>query len=427
VTILSIGLSYSTAPVALRERLYLNDDKLRLLLNGLSASTAECDEWVMLSTCNRHEIYANVNGDLSRAQASIIAYLCHTFDIAPDELQPHLYLKVGADAVYHLMCVACGLESMVLGETQILGQVGDALTHARNAGACGAVLHRLFTDAVHAGKRARSETVIGQHTTSVSHVAALMALKNLAADAPVLVVGAGEMAETAAQALIGRGVTNITVLNRTYGKALDVAEKLKVEAVEWSRLWELLATAQVVITATGAPHGIFEQADIQRVMEVREGKPLTFIDIAVPRDVSPEVRVVPGVSVYDIDDLQQVVDEHLQQRRACIPAVEAIIREELAKYTEWLGSRRLTPVIKDLRQMIEGVVQTELSDAMNRLDHLPESDKRVLERFAHRVVNKLLHTPTNSLRSHASQDDLSNYTDLVRELFALSPVNEKSG
>lgn len=412
--LLLVGLNHRTAPVALRERLVLEHDRLAAFLLRMQAAAPE-GEFVVLSTCNRLEVYG-----AQATHADIERHLQEDFALSIDELRPHLYTLCDDDAVNHLMRVACGLESMILGEPQILGQVADALEKAQALAAAGAVLNRLFTDAVHAGKRARTETSISQHRTSISHIAAVLALRHLQPESHILIVGAGEMAATFAQALIQHEVANpLGIINRTYEKTAALAHHFGAIPYEWYHLWQQVAASDVVITATGAPHSIFEATDIRLLMVEREHRPLTLIDISVPRNVAPDVREVAGVTCYDIDDLQQVVDEHRAQREACIPAVEAIVDDEHRRFSEWLASRGVVPVIKDLRQTVQSLVEIELADVLNKLDHLPDGDKAVVQRFAHRVVNKLLHTPTNSLRSHAASADAQAYVQVVRELFAL--------
>jgi glutamyl-tRNA reductase len=407
-----VGLDHHTAPLSLRERLYLEPAKLTAFLLQLRENAPD-GEFIALSTCNRLEVYS-----ANAAPQMVIDGLCQV--VAETDLFPHLYMLEETEVVEHLMRVACGLESMVLGETQILGQVADALEQAQAANVCGVTLNRLFTDALHAGKRARTETLISQHTTSISHVAARLARRHLQPSSKVLIVGAGEMAETAAQAFLQIAPQHpIAIVNRTYGKARTLAERFGAAAHEWERLTEVASDAEVVITATSAPHPLFQPSDVQLLLTQREQRPLTLIDIAVPRNVAPDVRDMPGIHLYDVDDLQQVVDDHLAQRQACIPAVEAIAAEESRKYQTWYAGRRVVPVIKDLRDSVQQLVEAELAETLHKLNHLPDDDRAVLERFAHRVVNKLLHTPTSSLRSHAASADAQAYVQVVRELFAL--------
>jgi glutamyl-tRNA reductase len=423
VALLLIGLNHRTAPVDLREKLYIHGDMLYPVLTEMQHLEV-VNENAILSTCNRLEIYAAVR-DIVDAEQTLIRYLCQLYDIRKHELTPHLYIKQERMVVDHLMRVAAGLDSMVLGETQILGQVGDALEYAANVKTSGTLLHRMFESAMHAGKRARTETAISQNTTSVSHAAALLVRNRVKQPQPrVLVVGAGEMAELAAMAIADHGMTNLHIVNRTESHGLALAKKVNAQAHNWSALWDELARADVVISATGAPHIVLYKNNMQRVIDMRDNRPLILVDVAVPRDIDPAINEFENTICYDIDDLQQVVDESLAQREACIPDVGAIIGEESSKYWQWLGERQIVPVIKDLRQEVQNVVAGELEDAMNKLAHLNKHDKGVVSRMAHRIMNKVLHSPTVSLREHATCEDAQDFADLVRDLFALTMPEE---
>jgi len=420
LALLLIGLNHRTTPVELREKLYLTTEQLYPVLNELQQQSVVILESAMLSTCNRLEVYCAVR-DVVAAKSAIMHFLCQHYGLSETILRTHLYIKQGRLAIQHLMRVAAGLDSMILGESQILGQVGDALRCATTVSTTGTYLHRLFEQAIHAGKRARTETAISQNTTSVSHAAALLIRNRVMQLAPrVLVIGAGEMAQLAAQAASDYGIQQIAVINRTYDHAQALAEKIDGIAFEWSRLWDQLAAVDVVITATGAPHTVLYADDMRRVVEQRQGRNLLMVDVAVPRDIDPAVDDLDGITCYDIDDLQQVVDDSLAQREACIPAVEAIIAEEAEKYWQWLNERNIVPVIKDLRREIQSVVQTELEDALNKLAHLDDGEQEVVKRLAHRIMNKVLHAPTASLREQAANGDSESYATVVRDLFALS-------
>lgn len=420
MTVLLIGLNHKTTPVELRERLFLEVDQRGALLTDLLRTVRVITEAAVLSTCNRLEVYAEVD-DIVGAEREIVRQLCAVCRIDESTLRLHLYIMQERRAVQHLLHVASGLDSMILGEPQILGQVAQAFEDAHSVQTTGAVIGRLFSQAIHTGKRARTETAISQHTMSVSHAAALLAKEQTHDEtAKVLIVGAGEMAELAVAAMHQHGFGQIGVINRTFAHAQQLAETVDGVAYEWSRLWDVMAVVDVVITATGAPHTIFYPEDVRRVIDQRGQKALIFIDVAVPRDVDASVRQVTGARVYDIDDLQRVVDANLAQRKACIPDVSAIIDDEEARFTEWLASRDVVPVIADLRQKIHDVAQNEVDHALNRLDHLSDADKAVIQQLAHRIVNKVLHHPTVSLKEHAAQGDAADFSQVVRELFALN-------
>jgi glutamyl-tRNA reductase len=426
VTIILIGLNHQTAPVEIREQLHLADCTLRAALKDLSEVGLQ--EVVILSTCNRIEIYAVVRDATMGWQLAEDA-LCQLQGFEVEQLRPHLYRREGRLAVEHLMRVASGLESMILGEAQILGQVAEAFTEAQKAGTSGALLSHLFAQAIHAGKRARTETDISRHTTSISHAAVQLIHEQQSdpAQTHILLVGAGEMARLAGQALAGRGFQNLQVINRTFASAEILAGEVGAEASSWNHLPEALIWADVVITATGAPHTVIRAGEVTRMMSERDHRPLLFVDLAVPLDVEIAVGQIEGVTRYDIDDLRAVVDANLAQRIAAASEVELIIDEEAADFMKWLSSRQVAPVIADLRRKAEAVVEAELQQALRRLDGLQERDQQIIAQMAHRIMNKMLHEPTMYLKSRAADGDGHDFAHLARELFALDrvqPVNE---
>lgn len=424
MTLLVIGLNHRRTPVELREKLYLRAESLYSVLRELHQHSKIIEETAILSTCNRLEIYIATQ-KVGEAERTILDFMSQYYDISEDELHLFLYVHQGKDTVDHLMRVSAGLDSMVLGETQILGQVGDALECAATVSTSGTLLHRLFEASMHAGKRARTETAISQHTTSISHAAALLIRNRVTIENPyILVIGAGEMAVVAVQAIHDFKLTNIGIVNRTFAHAQGLAGQCAAQAYEWSCLWEQLAIADVVITATGAPHTLLHDVDIQRVMKMRANKPLMMVDIAVPRDVDAAVKNIEDVTLYDIDALQGIVDESLAARQSCVPMVETIISEEIERYQNWLNERNVVPVIQDLRREVSLVIETELQDALNKLPELSKQEQEVVKRMAHRITNKVLHTPTLSLREQASNGNCDDFAVVVRELFALNGANE---
>ena len=425
MALLLLGLNHKTAPVALRERLYIPSDTLRLVLNELQTASDAISELAIISTCNRFEVYAEVE-NVVLAHQDMLDFLCAYFDLDSPILTEALYTYQDDSVVQHLMAVACGLESMVLGEAQILGQVSKALENASLAGTTGAIIHRLFETAIHAGKRARTETAISQSTTSISHAAAqLMRQESHVIDPKVLILGAGEMAKLAVYAIHKYGLRHIRVLNRTYHTALDLAQKFGVQAYDWSEIEMQLADADVVISATGAQETIITYEVLQTIMTKRQAHPLLLIDIALPRDIPAEVASIEGVTLYDIDALQNIVDSSLVARSACVPDVKAIINQEADRYLIWLNERAVVPVIKELRHEVSAVIQTELNEALNKLPEMSSTELDVVKRMAHRITNKVLHAPTLKLRSTASDNDAETYATVVRELFALDIEDSK--
>lgn len=419
VALLLIGLNHRTTPVEIREQFYLRANEIYPVLKELRQSSRVIHEDAIVSTCNRLEVYTYVT-DVREAEQAIIGFLSEMIRIPAEQLRTHLYSLQDELAIEHLMRVSSGLDSMVLGEAQILGQISTAMQCATTAQTSGTMLHRLFESALHAGKRARTETAISRHTTSVSHAAAQLVRMHFGNQRPrVLIIGAGEMAKLAAQAMSDYEPAELAIINRTYRNAQELADTVEGRAYAWSHLWELLQSVDAVISATGAPHTVLYATDMRRVVQQRAGRPLMMVDVAVPRDIDPDVDDLPCLTVHDIDALNSVVDESIAQRRACVPQVENIIREEVENYQQWRNERSVVPLIKSLRDEVSAVVQNELSDALQKLDHLPDYEKQVVERMAHRIMNKVLHHPTATLRQHASQKDTQEFADVVRELFAL--------
>lgn len=376
------------------------------------------DECVVLSTCNRFEVYG-VATDSEDASERIAQMVQRDNDLPVGELSSYLYRRTGADASAHLMQVAAGLDSMVLGEAQILGQVSAAHQLAQEIGTSGLVLHRLFEVASHAGKRTHSETAIGEHTTSISHAAVVLALSLIdrdITDLRALVVGAGKMSSLAIHAFRSHGFDTVDVVNRTEENARELATITEGRAYGWHELHTALANADVVITATGAPHTVIHEPDIELAMRDRTERDMVLIDTAVPRDVDDGVETVPGVHFYNIDDLQKVVDANYARRRDCIPQVEAIVCDENEKFTSWLRSREVVPAIRGLREKVQAIAEAELATT---LAQLPDEDHEIVSKLVHRIVNKVLHDPTVRLREQAALETGEVYIHALRDLFAL--------
>ena len=440
MTIILVGLNHQTSPVALREQLSLSGCALDMALQELGSERSPghrpdlsglppiIHESVILSTCNRLEIVATT-GDPASVFEAIPVFLAGLQGLSVDSLRPHLYFLDEQAAVEHLIRVAAGLDSMILGEPQILGQVAQAFARAQGAGATGLVLSQLFARAIHAGKRARSETAISRHTTSMSHAAAHLAASAYGGlrDANILIVGAGEMAELAVTALHEQGARHLTCINRTYARAEWLARRLQGQALAWSHLSEALAAADVVVTATGAPHTVIFRSDVAQVLPGRMGRPLIIVDIALPRDVEPETGALPGVTLYDMDHLQGAVDANLAQRRAAIPQVEAIVRQEADEFFCWLAGRQVVPVLVDLRGKFEAMARAELNSALRLLDNSDPRTEQAMTLLTHRLIRKVLHEPTVRLKSEAANGNGIAYADALRELFALNGGERSAG
>ncbi len=422
--LICVGISHRTAPVALRERLAFPASQLRAglqaLLETADGGPRPIHEAVILNTCNRLEVYA-LTAHPASGSAAIRDFLARFHALPAREFAPYLYEHADDAAVTHLFRVAAGLDSMIVGEAEILGQVRQALEVARGQGAAGRVLTRVFQHAVHAGSRARQETRIGHRAASVPSVAVALAreLRGTLRRLQVLVVGAGDMGALTAKALMDQGAQGIIVSNRSYPRAVELARRWNGCAVTFERLPQAMAQADLVISATDAPHPVIRRDTVAAVMAQRPQRPLLIIDIAVPRDVEPEVGTLPGVHLYDIDALQRMVERNLAERQAEIPKVEAIVAEEAAACMAWFRALDVVPTIVELRRRAEAIRQAEVEQALRRLNGLSDREREIIEMLSKRIVNKLLHEPTVRLKQHANGHSGFYYTEAMRELFGL--------
>ena len=416
-----LGLNHTTASINLRERLAFNEDSLRAALSRLGCGRLgdSLNELVILSTCNRIELYA-VSPRLAAEDLEL--FLSETRGAPVDEFRPHLYHYRDEDAIRHLLRVASGLDSLVLGEPQILGQVTDALELARGAGSSGPLLSRLFQGAIHAGKRARTETYIARNPASVSSLAASLAEKSVRnlAQAQLVVLGAGEMAELAVEALRKRGAVKVLVLNRTLERAEALAKRWQAEVSTFERLGEALSVADVLVSSTGAPHTIINPGTVERIMQARPSRPLVMIDIAVPRDIDSRCSEIPNVKVYDMDSLHARLEHSLAGREAEVPKVEAILKEEQVIFMAYFSSLDMLPLIAEVRQQAEAIRQAELNKTLRRLPDLTEAERARIDALTQALVKKLLDAPTTHLRAQANMPTAPEYAHVARTLFGLS-------
>lgn len=416
-----LGINHTTASVNLRERLAFHEDSLRAALARLGCGEigVSINELILLSTCNRIELYA-VSPRLDGGDLEL--FLSETRGVAVEDFQPHLYHYCDEDAIRHLLRVASGLDSLVLGEPQILGQVTDAFELARGAGSSGPLLSRLFQHAIHARKRARTETHISRNPASVSSLAASLAEKSVhnLRDAHIVILGAGEMAELAVEALRKRGAVKVLVLNRTLKKAETLAKRWQAEASTFERIGEAISTADVLISSTAAPHTIILPGMVKRIMAGSPERPLVMIDIAVPRDIDENCNEIANVQVYDMDSLHHRLEHSLAEREAEVPKVEAILREEQTSFMAYFHSLDMLPLIAEVRQQAEAIRQAELHKTLRRLPGLSESERARIELLTQALVKKLLDTPTNRLKAHANTSAAPEYASVARNLFGLS-------
>ena len=413
------GLNHKNAPVALREQLAVEEDKLRELLVDLQAGDV-LREVVVLSTCNRVEVYGVADAP-GEARAVAFRHLCRHRGVELAAVEPLLYTHLDAQAVHHAFRVAASLDSMMIGEPQILGQVKDAFALAQACETVGPHLHPLFSQAFSVAKRVRTETEVARHAVSVSFAAVELAKKifdGLSGRA-VLLVGAGKMSELAAKHLVEQGAFPIYVANRTWARAQDLARARAGTAVPWDELATALAAVDIVVTSTGAPEPVVTRGMVTRAMHGRRGRSLFFIDIAVPRDVEPGVDALDDVYRYDIDDLKQVVDANLRERAREAQRAEALVEREVGKFLARQGDAEVIPTIVSLRGRLEEIRLGEVRRTLARLPEASPETRAAIEALSSAIVNKILHAPITKLRESSRAGAGRSWLDLVHELFGL--------
>ncbi len=419
--LLALGVSHKTAPLGLRERLALTEGRAVGVLGELT-DRAEVHEAAAISTCNRTELYLFASEPVG-AESLALGVLAREAEIRPTELVGHLYSLRGHEAAAQLFRVTAGLDSMILGETEVQGQVKRAYELALVEDATGPVLNRLFRGALAAGKRARSETGISERALSVPTVALDLAQRTLGEleDRRVLVVGAGETAELTARALAAKGVHAIFIANRHYDRAIGLAERFAGRAVRFEELPVEMGSADIVVASTSSPHHVVEPEELADVMKGRAGRPLLLIDLAVPRDIHPGCRELGGVSLYDMDDLQALVERNVSGREAEARRAEGVLRTELASFERWLIAQDATPTVAALRARADEIVERVLAENSSRWEGLTGADRDRLAAAARAIASRLLHEPTLRLKRAAGDDDSYVKVAVLRELFGLDP------
>jgi glutamyl-tRNA reductase len=411
-----IGVNHKTAPVEVRERLVVPDRKLPEALQQLMR-TPGVAEGMILSTCNRVEVLAQT----TNGSADLRQFLAQYFSLKPVSFESHLYEYRQHDAVRHVFRVASSLDSMIVGEPQILGQVKEAYATARAAGAVQSYLDLLLTRAFAVAKRVRTETAVGSSSVSVPSVAVELAGKIFGSlqGKHVCLIGAGKMSELAARHLLAQGAAPIFFANRTYERAVTLAAHFGAEAVRFEDLYANCDRADIVITSTGAPVSIFKREHGEMFLARRKNRPMFFIDIAVPRDVDPEMNKLDGIFVYDIDDLQDAVSSHVEGRKHEAERAESIIEVEVERFQARLQTLRLVPTIVSLQDQFETIRQAELDRVRGRLGKLSPEQEAAIDALSHGIVNKILHTPIRSLKSAAAGPEITTLVESFRKIFDL--------
>ncbi len=421
MNIIVVGLSHKTAPVEIRERVAFAptamEKPLRLLV-GLPGIA----EGLIVSTCNRVECYA-VSRDADGGLAQLRRFMTEYHGLADAELESHLYDFQGEEAIRHIFRVAASLDSMVIGEPQILGQIKTAYGYASEFKTAGLILNRLLHKAFSVAKRVRTETEIASNAVSVSFAAVELARKifGTLTDKTVLLIGAGEMCELAARHFINNGVSSVHVTNRTHERAVKLAAEFGGKPILFENFTEQLHQVDIVLTSTGAPNFILGAKKVEEVIRRRKYKPMFFIDIAVPRDIDPRVNDIENVYLYDVDDLQGVVQANLKERHKEAKKAEGIIDLEIGTFFRWLSTLDVVPTIVALRKKLEEIRRGELEKTFGNLKNLSDKDKKSIEALTAAIVNKVLHPPITILKKTQNDPSGDSYVEAVRTLFELEP------
>jgi glutamyl-tRNA reductase len=419
LSVVVIGLNHRTVPLELLERTTVPVERLPKALHDL-CSRAHVSEAAVLSTCNRTEVYA-VAERFHGAYQDIRDFLCELAQLPPEELHAHLYSQHDEDAVAHLFEVAAGLDSDVIGETEILGQVRQSWEIAQAEGAARATLNMLFRHAVEVGKRARTETGISRSTASVSSAAVDMAVEHLGSleGVRVLVLGAGDMGEGMAVALAGAGVAEVLVANRTFERAAALADRVGGRAIPFATVGDTLADVDVLLTSTGSGEPVVVRCMVEAALEQRPARPLLVVDIAVPRDVDPGVAGVANTTLLDLDDLRDWAAKGMAERQAEATLVREILAEEVRRYTDLVTARQVAPLVRSLHEKAEYVRQSELDRFRSRLAALDERSRDTVESLTRGIVAKLLHEPSVRLKDDAGTPRGERNASALRDLFDL--------
>ncbi|HEY6765027.1 MAG TPA: glutamyl-tRNA reductase [Candidatus Sulfotelmatobacter sp.] len=416
-------MNHTSAPLDLRERLAITESHLPEACRQLTSHPG-IEEGIILSTCNRVEMITHtVTGC-----ADLRGFLREHFHLAAAELDSHVYEFRDKDAVRHVFRVASSLDSMVVGEAQILGQVKEAYATARAVGAVRSRLDQLLTRAFAVAKRVRTETAVGSSSVSIASVAVELAKRIFGTlqGKSVFIVGAGKMSELAARHLMAHGCSAIFVSNRTYDRAVGLAHRFGGEAIRFDDLYNTCDRADIVISSTGSPHAIFRREHGEQFLSRRKNRPMFFIDIAVPRDVSPDMAKLDGIFAYDIDDLQQAVISHVADRRKEAELAEAIIAAEVERFEARVQTLDVVPTIVSLQDHLETIRQAEIDRVRSRLGPMTPEQEMAVEALTHGIINKVMHTPVTTLKTAAREAEATTLIDVVRRLFNLRERNESS-
>lgn len=424
--IVTIGINYKTAPVEVRERVAFAPNELQDAMNSLKNEKSILEN-IIVSTCNRTEIYAVVD-QIHTGQYYMKRFLLQRFDLKDEELSPYLIIKTGDDAINHLFTVASGLDSMVIGETQILGQVKDSYLLAQENNVIGTIFNQLFKQAITFAKKVHSETGIGENAVSVSYAAVELSKKifsNLKG-CNVLIVGAGKMSNLALQNLYSQGVGKVTVINRTIENAVRLADQFNGIGKGLESLENALKEADIVISSTGSKEYVITEKMIRRIEKSRKGNPLFLVDIAVPRDIEPSIHNIDSAFLYDIDDLQGIVAENLAEREREAVKIKKAITEEIDIFQSWLSMLGVVPVISALREKALDIQADTMSSLERKLPHLSERDLKIIQKHTKSIVNQLLRDPIMKAKEMGTSKHSEAQIALFKEIFSLDEILQES-
>ena len=413
-----IGINHKTAPVEVRECIAFTEDESASALQALSGIPS-VKEALLFSTCNRVEVLV-VTTNKAEAIDATKDYIAEANKIPRAEFEDSLYVHEGDEAVRHIFRVASSLDSMVVGEPQILGQVKDAYRKATEVKASGVILNRLLHRTFFVAKRIRTETGIGDHAVSISYAAVELGRKIFGSleNKNVLLVGAGEMAELAVEHLIRNKAGQIYVANRTFENGVELARRFNGQPIRFEEITDSLERADIIISSTGSPDYVINRGQVKGIIRKRRNRPIFFIDIAVPRDIDPQVNRLTNSYVYDIDDLQGVIDDNIEDRQREAIKGERIVDEAVIHFREWYASLEVVPTIVALRNKLESIAETEIRKTLQS-NKIPEASTGAIEKMAGALINKILHDPTMFLKKDSMPGDKSKYIDTVRKLFKL--------
>lgn len=417
--ILKVGLNYKTAPVEIREKLTFSENSLQDAMQELKKRKSILEN-VILSTCNRTEIYAVVD-QAHTGRYYIKQFLADWFDVDKEELSSFLRISEDDGALEHLFRVSSGLDSMVLGETQILGQVKQAFLTSQEVKATGTIFNELFKQAITFAKRAQKETSIGENAVSVSYAAVELAKKIFGTldGKHVVILGAGKMGELAAKNLQGSGATKITVVNRTLEKASTLAEKFNAQAAQIDNLEEVLKSTDILISSTGADSYVITQEMLEPIQKERKGRPLFLVDIAVPRDLDPALEKLDNVFLYDIDDLQHIVDENLETRKKAAEQIEILLEKEIITFKEWMKTLGVVPVISALRNKALTIQAETMKSIERKMPDLTDRERKVLSKHTKSIINQLLKDPITQAKELAGSENAAEALQLFVDIFGI--------